>query len=126
MSRRTEVARVLALLVAVLVVLVSLGIAALGFPGRSSGEGQSKASLELYPAPHALIPAAASLLVAIGVLIRRIALYWIGTGILAGFSATAFFGIGAFYVPIVIVFIILSVAGNFQKPSEGRTGARSI
>lgn len=106
-SRRIKVAKILALVAAVIVVLLSLGIATLGFPGLSQTEGQGKATFKLFPAPHAIIPAAASVLVAIGILIRRIVLSWLGTGILAGFSATAFFGIGAFYVPIAVLFVLL-------------------
>ena len=105
-----------ALVIAGIVIVLSVFVVLIGVPysGVSVTEqcsvGSSCVQASTYgstfmPTPTAVIPLLAGVTVVFGLVMKRLAISWIGTIFLLGFSFIGLFSIGLFYMPLGIVLV---------------------
>jgi hypothetical protein len=95
------------LVFAVALTVISVLIGFYGFPGLGVEENAERAKVVFVQARQAFIAALASLLVCVGLLSKYTVISWFGAMILVVFSAVFFFGIGALYLPLALLLVVL-------------------
>ena len=109
--------------VTAIIVVIAIAVAAYalfylmrGVPGEFVVEGETTSSIRYTPAPHALAPLFAAVLITIGTLTRKFPIAWFGLGVLITFAALALFGIGGALLPLALfLLILLALANHLQR-----------
>ncbi len=114
--------RVLVFILAFSALLYALNLLIVGQQVVGIQEGSTEAYVSYAPAPAAIWPLIASLLLIVGMLVRQKIIIWIAWMALALFSFLFLFSIGGVLIPVSAALVLLLIVIQIMGTSNGSNG----